>query len=467
VGSIRTYLLTRLVACTGLVLALAGVGLYLAVTRALESQFDRNLTDRVRGFASILFQVEDRVEFQFSEQLMPEYERGERPAYFELWFRDGTLLERSESLEGADLALGGEPGASPMHWTAALPDGRTGRYVAQLLEVHHVFPEEGPERPEAKTVLVVVARGREELVAAERRVLVTVGLSFLVLIGLVAVFARLAVQRGLAPAQRFAAELDALHVERLPARFEAGALPRELAPVAKKTDALIRRVGAALDRERRTSADIAHELRTPLSEILTVAEVELRAGDASEATRKALATIRDVAARMGRTVSTLLELARLETGARTFERTEVDLGALAAELLPSLSGALRARRVELRCELERGQTVTGAVDALRIVLSNLLANAVQYATPGTAVSCRLQRASAWRLVVENETEELAPADLSALTEPFWRKDRARGDRDHSGLGLALSRALAEGAGLALSFELEGRKFRALLTERAR
>ena len=115
----------------------------------------------------------------------------------------------------------------------------------------------------------------------------------------------------------------------------------KIAPVAEKIDALIHRVESALERERRTSADIAHELRTPLSELLTVSEVSLRNGRDPDAAHRALRTVRDVAWRMGRSVSTLLKLARLQSGAESFKHEAVDLGAIVGDHLRSLSAVGR------------------------------------------------------------------------------------------------------------------------------
>jgi signal transduction histidine kinase len=463
VRSIRGYLLSRLVGGAVLVLGLAGVALFVVVTRALEDEFDASLTGRVQAFASILFQTGEHVEFEFSEQLMPEYADGERPAYFELRFAGGELLERSDSLAGGTLAVQAEPGPEPVHWTAPLPDGREGRFVAQLIEVHHVHPEEGPGRPEAARVRVVIASGREDLLAAERGVLLSCAAAFALLIGSIAAFSWVAVERGLEPAKRLAARLDAIQVEHLPEHLDVGALPLELAPVAAKTDLLIRRVDEALARERRTTADIAHELRTPISEILTAAEVALRDDEDAAGARRALGTIRDSAQRMGVSLATLLELARLEMGAVAAHRGPVDLEALVRELLRPLAASARARELVVDSALEPGATVAGDRELLAIVLSNLLGNALRYARPASRVACRLERTgSRWQIAVENRTDELEPADLRSLSEPFWRKDRARTDREHSGLGLALSRALAEKAGLTLTFELEGGTFRALL-----
>ena len=72
--SIRSYLLTRLLGGVAVVLTGAGAVEYVVLTRSAEAHFDRNLADRVQGFASILFQVENTVEFEFSDELMPEYD---------------------------------------------------------------------------------------------------------------------------------------------------------------------------------------------------------------------------------------------------------------------------------------------------------------------------------------------------------------------------------------------------------
>ncbi len=463
--SIRSFLLSRLLGGAALVIAAAGLAVYLVVTRSLEAQFDRNLADRVLGFASILFQAEDEVEFEFSDQLMPEYEREERPAYFELWFEDGRVLERSNSLRGEDLAVPGTPTYEPLHWTAELPDGRHGRFVARLIEVHHVYPEEGPDRPDAAIILIAVARGREELIAAERTVLIQCVAASLVLIGLIAFICWIAVERGLEPANRLAATLDAIQVDHIPERLDAGELPSELEPMAEKTDALIQRLDAALKRERRTAADIAHELRTPISEVLTVSEVALRDGRDPEVARRALGTLRDVAWRMARSVSTVLKLARLEMGAETFDAREtVDLGGIVQELLRSLSALERERGLQVKNLVDVGELVDGDRDVLRIIVSNLMSNALYYSPPRGIVECRLERLQGqWRFLVENDAVDLRPEDLRTLSEPFWRKDRARADHNRSGLGLALSRALAAKTGMELTFELEDGTFHAILT----
>jgi signal transduction histidine kinase len=257
--------------------------------------------------------------------------------------------------------------------------------------------------------------------------------------------------------------LDRIEIQHLPERLDVGAMPSELEPAARKADALIRRVDEALERERRTTADIAHELRTPISELLAVSEVALRdRGDADSATR-ALATVRRVAWRMGRSVSTILKLARLEMGAEICAADSVDLGGTVRELLRTLMPFKRERALEIDNQVDSGVLVECDRDVLRIIVSNLLGNALYYAPRGSSVTCRLERApEAWCFTVENEAGDLRREDLPTLSEPFWRKDSARTDHERSGLGLALSRALAAKTGMELRFELEAGKFRASL-----
>jgi signal transduction histidine kinase len=463
VRSIRSFLLARLLLGTAIVLAGAGLAVYVVVARSLERQLDAALVDRVQGLASLLFQEGDAVEFEFSDQLMPEYGREAQAAYFELSFADGSLLERSNSLGDGDLAVPASVSDRPVHWTAALPDGREGRYAAQVLAVHHVYPEEGPKRPVAARVRVVVALGLEELAAAERTILAACLATAAALTALLALIARSTLQRGLEPARRLAAALDAVDVDDLPDGLDVGALPAELRPTAEKADLLIRRMGAALQRERRTTADIAHELRTPISEMVTASEVALRGGADPAAARCALATVREVAWRMGRSVSTLLQLARLEAGTENLERGPVDLAAVVADALRPLSGLRRERGLAVDAQLGEPAMVDANPEALRIVVENLLGNALQHAPRGDVVLCRLEAPrGGWRLVVENAAPELGADDVALLTEPFWRKDGARADRERSGLGLALSGALARRCGLRLAFELAGGRLRATL-----
>lgn len=462
--SIRAYLLSRVLGGSAIILTAAGISVYLVATDSLENQFDHNLQDRINGFASILFQKSGHVEFEFSDELMPEYSIADKPAYFQLWYSNGHCLERSESLGPEQIVLPQEAGDSITFWNATLSNGRPCRFAAQWVEVHHVYPEEGPDRPEAANILVAVARGRDSLTSASRKLLLQCLCTAGALLGLLSLLVRRSVSRGLEPANRLAATLDGIHVEQLPDHLEFGELPAELLPVGEKSDALIRRVSLTLERERRTTADIAHELRTPIAEILTAADVTLRKSHDNGQTTDSLREVRNMAWRMGRSVNTLLKMARLDMGAEAITGEPIDLCQLVSETLVPLRTLCRERELQFDNSIKSKESVIANADILGIIISNLIGNSLQYAPHAGRVACSVHRSEdRWTFAIENAAGDLTKADLPALSDPFWRKDPARSDRNRSGLGLALSKSLAEAGGLQLDFELENGQFRALLS----
>jgi two-component system sensor histidine kinase QseC len=103
-------------------------------------------------------------------------------------------------------------------------------------------------------------------------------------------------------------------------------------------------------------------------------------------------------------------------------------------------------------------------EALRIVLANLFDNASHHCPRGSSIVCELAcDEREVRVAVSNDSEGLRTEDLERLGEPFWRADEARSKRDHFGLGLALARECATAAGIGLSFALDGRRLRAIVT----
>jgi signal transduction histidine kinase len=213
--------------------------------------------------------------------------------------------------------------------------------------------------------------------------------------------------------------------------------------------------------ERRTAANIAHELRTPVSELLVLSEVALHCAEDPGHALDALRQVRDVGRDMRRLIGTLLELARLESGQIPLEPEPVELSPLVQDCWEALAHDARAKG--LAFEL-RGARPTVVADrcALGILCANLLGNAVEHAPAGARVECVLTNGPATSVIISNPALDLSPEDLDKLTEPFWRASAAREDRGHAGLGLALARRLAELLQVQLTFALEDGLFRAQL-----
>jgi len=271
-----------------------------------------------------------------------------------------------------------------------------------------------------------------------RLLIATLGLTALVTLVLATTIAR-PLGRLTRRAQRIAARLPA-EADRLAERSdEIGQLARA---VAAMTDELERRAHDA----RTLAADISHEFKTPLTGIRGAAEL-LRDGASDDllARDRFLAMILDDAARLDRLVSRLLELARVEDDRST--ELPVDLAALADAC------AGRAWPVPVMVHTTGDPVVPGRQAQLASALENLVANATQFADPGTTVRIALdRRATTVRVTVENHGPALSPAAQARAWDRFYSTRVAAGG---SGLGLAIVRSVALGHGGTLGVDCQG------------
>lgn len=256
-----------------------------------------------------------------------------------------------------------------------------------------------------------------------------------------------AVRRALAPIADLTAELAARKADDLqPIRDTA--TPAELKPMLGAMNGLFTRIDALLVRERRFTADAAHELRTPLAVLRAQWDVVRRAGSAEEraqAERKLDAGLD----RMGRLVTQMLALSRVESGALPVF-TEVAWPPIVEQAMSDCLPLAARRRIELACEWppegRHPMPLMGDEHLLTVLLRNLLDNAVRYAPEGTSVVLRFTREM---VAVDNEGPPLSGEQLARLGERFYRPDGQQ--EGGSGLGVSIVRRIAELHGLEVVF----------------
>lgn len=442
-----------------------GCTLYFLLYRLSLADFDATLASRVDAIRSLTKQkgvVE--VDFDFTPDALDAYAGPSATAWFELRRPDGTVIAASSPtalLPVRDLPASGGPFDAILFGTLPVR--------AQRVQFDPAPDDEDDERPSvrhedamaaaapssgvASPLLLTVAQDRRPFDAQTRRIALTVA-SSLGLLSLAAVLTAIAVVRfGLRPLASLANEVSKADFKRPGVRFSEESLPAELRPVAGRLDELLNRVAATLARERRFSADVAHELRTPIAELRAAAEVALRDPDNVVVLRRSARQSVDIAGEMQAMVTALLQLVRQE-------------GTPASELRPvALAPVLEratARYRQLAAERSLSVSTSAGADLLVLasdrlldaVVDNLVANACRYATPGGRV--RVAAGPAARSVectFDNDDATLAPADLEAMFEPFWRKDAARGGGTNVGLGLSLARAYCDAMGVSLDAEL--------------
>jgi signal transduction histidine kinase len=242
-------------------------------------------------------------------------------------------------------------------------------------------------------------------------------------------------------------------------------LPQELHPVQQRLNDLLARVDAALVREQQTTANIAHELRTPLAGLRAKLELALaKERDPAEIAalcRQGMATL----TLLQGLIDNLLLLTRLEAGQERPRMQAVEVAELLASAWALHQPAARERRITLERRLEPALSLITDPDKLRAVLSNLLSNAVAYAPQNSMVqvTAREQGDGRIRLTVSNDGATIAPADAERVFEPFWRGDQARTvERGHCGLGLPLVRRLVTVLGGSVTVSVQDGRFTVLV-----
>jgi two-component system sensor histidine kinase QseC len=253
---------------------------------------------------------------------------------------------------------------------------------------------------------------------------------------------------------REAETIDALALSH---RFRTNGMPREVRPICMRLNESLERIEAAFLREQRFTADAAHELRTPIAELRSLAEVGLHSCADQDGGVVFAQYLRDalaIAAQMERLVNALLLVARSESGLIETNPQHVDLVKMIHETWqPHDSEAVR-RGLSVSFRLPATAFVATDPSLIGAILGNLFSNAVAYAPAGGEIGVELSDdGDAFQLCIENGDASLSQGDLQRIFDPFWRKDPSRSDASHSGLGLTVVAAYARLLRIAVSAEL--------------
>ena len=253
--------------------------------------------------------------------------------------------------------------------------------------------------------------------------------------------ARLAVQQGNAPLRRLGARMRDIGSEQLDARLDPDQVPVELAGLVAAFNAMLERIERGYERLRGVSVDIAHELRTPVTNLRTQTQVALSRARDADAYREVLYSNLEEFERMSAMISDMLFLAQSEHALPAPD--EVDLALEVHALFEYFEAWADEQGVALR--LHGAAQVRGDRAMLRRALSNLLRNAVHHSARGGAVDVTLA-ADAQRVRVDvcNAGAAIAAEHLPHLFERFYRADPSRRrNGEGAGLGLAIVKSIVE------------------------
>ena len=266
----------------------------------------------------------------------------------------------------------------------------------------------------------------------------------------------LAVRRGLAPLQAMKRRAEGITAQRLDARLAVDAVPVELADLAETLNAMLSRLEESFRRLSDFSSDLAHEFRTPVSNLLTQTQVTLSRPRSSEEYREVLASNVEEYERLSRMIADMLFIAKADEGKIVPTREALDLAPLLDDLLEF--HRLIADEDGVTVSREGDGVLQGDSLMIRRAVSNLLSNAIRHTPRGGKVMVNVRNIPSGGVAIEvaNSGDTIPAVHLSRLFDRFYRADPSRhvngidggeaAEGSHSGLGLAIVKSIVEAHG---------------------
>lgn len=430
--AIRIALSFAVIVCV--VVGMVGAALYHATNRALSTRADYQLIARVEHFRALLHDLYTIKEIEARPRLF-ETMLGDREDVI-IFRRAGSapfinvnpehsvpppfdLVPVTRAIGLNSLVEGKRPDGVRMRWVAAQAQiGNTGERVE--IVAAHVMTQE------ARVLSVYLTRVWITVVAA---ILVTLALAYWV------------TSRGLIPLREMADKAAEISPNRMSARLEVAHAPAELQSLAASFNAMLDRLEHGYERLVRFSADLAHELRTPIGVLIGETQVALAQERSLTEYRNVLESNLEELERLARIARNILFLAQADHGQQRIDRERIDIRNELEAIVEYFDGIAEERGITFQVDAG-GEMVANAIMCRRAI-GNVVVNAVRYADAGTVVRMRGQAdATGARIVIGNRGPHIAQDELLRLFDRFYRGDAARsGLTESSGLGLSIVQAI--------------------------
>ena len=284
----------------------------------------------------------------------------------------------------------------------------------------------------------------------------------------------LLIRAALRPLRDIAASAGLVTVNRLNTRITVARVPSELEALVNALNAMLERVEHGFQRLSRFTADLAHDMRTPISNMRGAAEVALARPRSTDEYESLLASSLEECDRLSRMIENVLFLARAEHPQFVKHMRAFEAGQELTRIAEYFEGI--ADDAHVRVQVTGAATLTADLELFRRAVSNLLANAIRYTPSGGEIGLDVRAsADAVRVTVSNQGQPIAAEHLDRIFDRFYRVDPSRsslpssgmsqGSTGSTGLGLAIVRTIMELHGGTVHAESDARSTRFVLTFR--
>jgi two-component system, OmpR family, heavy metal sensor histidine kinase CusS len=410
-----------------IVLCAAGFFLYWTLVQSLRSEEQSTLADKIAVLRQILRErpedrnaLEEEIEWESAARRQVVY-------YARLILRGRTIVE--------------SPGFRSLVPSHAVfpPAGSLNQSIGQVTELHAAqgatflltaADVNGAPPNEKYRYEIALDVSNEQQLLADYRGKLFVALALAAPVS--ALLSTWIAHRGVRPIREITSAAQAITASALNERISAQIWPRELATLAAEFDRMLERLEDSFERLSRFSSNIAHELRTPISNLMGGTEVALGRSLTAQQYREVLASSLEEYQRLSHLIDSLLFLARAETANIEMHQSNFAADASIAAVMEFYEPLAKELQIELT-STGKGR-VRGDEPLFRRAISNLLSNALRHVSPGGTVTIETRSDAAEVVVaVKDDGSGVAPNDLPKLFDRFYR-----GPNSHDGVGLGLS-----------------------------
>ena len=421
-GSVRLRLTAWYMTAMLAVLAVYSGCLLFALHRVNSRSLDDRLRSDFRWAAEMAEQRPDGTLTWFETSANDE----DLP-WLQVWTPDGRLLFKTAAVERLPIAESAS--------LAFLADNS----IAIVRRRVPVRVLSGPSHVAGRPVVIQVARSEAPLRRSLQEMIVTLLVSLPLAVAAAGAGGYSLARRALAPVGRIAERARAITADRLSERLVTDNPKDELGRLTAFINEMLERLDRSFTQMRRFTADVSHQVRTPLAALRSEAEVALRTDRSAEEYRVVLSSMLEEVDRLGYLVDQLLSLSRAESGQARLSAEVVDLQQLATQVVGHLGVLAEEKRQVL--EVSPGPAPHCVADrgVLRQALINLVDNAIKYTPDGGVITLRLSEHDQQAIVEVADTGVGVAAEAAdRIFDRFYRGPEAAAEAGPHGLGLGLA-----------------------------
>jgi heavy metal sensor kinase len=416
--------------------SILGIFLYFSLSRIVYDSINSSLLSKAKALATLVKDSGNGTEFNFSDEVMWEYNSPKSRSFFQIRRVNGTILEKSESVGNLELPFSPHTGKTTfqtIHFK-----GKTVRMV------NFYVPAEEEHAKKESGVIIQCAEGIGEKMNLLKTYRIVLSLSVLGIMIISSSGGFLIARKALTPVKEISQAIDRISESNLSERITSANIPKELKVLASSFNRTFDRLEKSFSRQRQFVSDASHELRTPLSVILSQSEIILRRERSTEEYKNVLAAILGASKLVSGIVQKLLTLARLSTDKFELKMEDTDLRKIIYESVKLLSPVAEQKGVSINILTDEKYMARGDREALLELFVNIIDNAIKYNVPEGKIDVAFRKEKDFLVTEIRDTGIGIPEeDLERIFDRFYRVDKSRSkEAGGSGLGLSIAQWVA-------------------------